>query len=176
MSAGIATLPHEPETARVNLPFVDHIWRVRGSLPLDRPVSARDAFDRLDDLFQAAGTQRSIEGDTLSFVKKDPLAQDRMAIYDRGTLRMVDADEAGGCWELRYDMNSPSLLFCFVLPFVFLAIAWLLKESRNPAYVFAGIFTTLYVVGRILEPRLIRSAFRKRLMPEPQTEHATPAA
>lgn len=35
--------------------------------------------------------------------------------------------------------------------------------SPTPAYVFAAIFATLYVVGRILEPWLIRSAFRKRL-------------
>jgi hypothetical protein len=35
--------------------------------------------------------------------------------------------------------------------------------SPTPAYVFAGIFATLYLVGRILEDRLIRSLFRKRL-------------
>ena len=38
-------------------------------------------------------------------------------------------------------------------------------EPRAPtaAYVFAGIFAVLYVVGRILEDRVIRSLFRKRL-------------
>ncbi len=35
--------------------------------------------------------------------------------------------------------------------------------SPTPAYVFAGLFATLYVIGRILEDRLVRSLFRKRL-------------
>ena len=38
------------------------------------------------------------------------------------------------------------------------------KPSPTPAYVFAGIFATLYVVGRILEDRLIRALFKKRVL------------
>lgn len=38
------------------------------------------------------------------------------------------------------------------------------KPSPTPAYVFAGFFAILYVVGRILEARLIRSLFRKTLL------------
>ncbi|WP_375403920.1 hypothetical protein [uncultured Sphingomonas sp.] len=38
------------------------------------------------------------------------------------------------------------------------------KPSPTPAYVFAGIFAVLYLAGRILEDRLIRSLFRKRLL------------
>lgn len=37
------------------------------------------------------------------------------------------------------------------------------KHSPTPAYVFAGIFAALYVGGRILEDRLIKRLFRKRL-------------
>ena len=37
------------------------------------------------------------------------------------------------------------------------------KPSPTPAYVFAAIFATLYVVGRILEDRLIKRVFRKKL-------------
>ena len=37
------------------------------------------------------------------------------------------------------------------------------KPSPTPAYVFAAIFAVLYVVGRILEDRLVKSLFRKRL-------------
>lgn len=37
------------------------------------------------------------------------------------------------------------------------------KPSPTPAYVFAGIFATLYVVGRVLEDRLVRSLLRKKL-------------
>ena len=38
------------------------------------------------------------------------------------------------------------------------------KPSSTPAYVFAALFATLYVVGRILEARLIKSLFRKSLI------------
>jgi len=38
------------------------------------------------------------------------------------------------------------------------------KPSPTPAYVFAGIFATLYVAGRILEDRLIKRLFRKKLL------------
>ncbi|WP_374944573.1 hypothetical protein [Sphingomonas sp.] len=37
------------------------------------------------------------------------------------------------------------------------------KPSPTPAYVLAALFATLYVVGRVLEDRLVRSLFRKRL-------------
>lgn len=36
--------------------------------------------------------------------------------------------------------------------------------SPTPAYVFAGIFATLYLVGRILEEKLVKAMFRKRLL------------
>lgn len=38
------------------------------------------------------------------------------------------------------------------------------KPSPTPAYVFAAIFATLYLVGRILEDRLVKTLFRKRLL------------
>lgn len=38
------------------------------------------------------------------------------------------------------------------------------KPSPTPAYVFAGIFATLYLVGRILEDRLVKGLFRKSLL------------
>ncbi len=37
------------------------------------------------------------------------------------------------------------------------------KHSPTAAYVFAAIFAALYMIGRILEDRLIRSVFRKAL-------------
>lgn len=36
-------------------------------------------------------------------------------------------------------------------------------HSPTPAYVFAGIFAVLYLVGRFLEPWLVRRLFRRRL-------------
>ncbi|WP_292962217.1 hypothetical protein [Novosphingobium sp. UBA1939] len=38
------------------------------------------------------------------------------------------------------------------------------KPTPTPAYVFAGIFAALYVGGRILEDRLVKRLFRKRLL------------
>ncbi|MBW4330675.1 hypothetical protein KY084_07260 [Stakelama sp. CBK3Z-3] len=37
------------------------------------------------------------------------------------------------------------------------------KSSPTPAYVFAALFAALYVIGRVLEDRLVRNLFRKRL-------------
>jgi hypothetical protein len=38
------------------------------------------------------------------------------------------------------------------------------KLSPTPAYVFAAIFVVLYVVGRILEDRLVKGLFKKSLL------------
>lgn len=38
------------------------------------------------------------------------------------------------------------------------------KPSPTAAYVFAGFFVALYIIGRILEDRLIRNVFRKNLI------------
>jgi len=38
------------------------------------------------------------------------------------------------------------------------------KPSPTSAYVFAAIFAALYVVGRILEARLVKGLFRKSLL------------
>jgi hypothetical protein len=40
------------------------------------------------------------------------------------------------------------------------------KLSPTPAYVLAGIFATLYIVGRLLESWLVKSLFKKRLWGE----------
>jgi hypothetical protein len=39
------------------------------------------------------------------------------------------------------------------------------KLSPKAAYIFSGIFAVLYVIGRILEDRLIKARFRKSLHP-----------
>ena len=49
------------------------------------------------------------------------------------------------------------------------------KLSPKPAYVFAGIFATLYLVGRILEDRLVLRLFKKALAGD-LTEAASPRA
>lgn len=201
--------------------YIDWIWHIRGSLVLDAGQSGNEAFERLDPLFRETGTSHERSQDTLTFRKKDPAAQDKMSIFDRGVLRI---EQDAGSRVLRYDLTSRALLFCFLAPLLFLAFAGLNvaigildkpsaaevaaekkkaedeerkyaeqpqhpidkilgapapekprddkdKEeeeedngpSPTPAYVFAGIFAALYVGGRLLEQRLIKSVFRKRL-------------
>lgn len=108
--------------------FVDWIWRIRGSLPVDPPQSATDAFDKLDSLFQEPNTTYRIQGDTLSFTKKAQLPQDKMSVFDSGTLRVADG-------VLRYDLMSRALLACFVAPLFFLAVGHAgvaMDQWRNP--------------------------------------------
>ncbi|GAC1404344.1 MAG: hypothetical protein NVSMB69_02040 [Novosphingobium sp.] len=38
------------------------------------------------------------------------------------------------------------------------------KPSATAAYVFAGIFAALYLIGRVLEDKLVKRLFRKRLL------------
>ncbi|MDE2403141.1 MAG: hypothetical protein KGM17_00305 [Sphingomonadales bacterium] len=205
----------------MNTRFIDWIWHVRGSLALSPQMSPADAFDRLDPLFHTTGTSHERTSDRLVFRKKDPAAQDRMAVFENGVLQV---EKAAGGPVLHYHLISRSLLLCFLAPLLFLGFAqlnialakfdkpaaaasakpgagkaadkqakkadvpmnpidkWLgapapekkdadksedkgkKKHSPTPAYVFAGIFAALYLVGRILEDRLVKSLFRKRLM------------
>ena len=224
------------ENVQVNLPYIDRIWRVRGELALEAPQSAAEVFDKLDPLFQSTGTTSTVDGDTLTYSNKNPAAQDKLATFNRGTLRVVGS-------KLTYDLTSPALLACFLAPLLFLGFALLAigvgeyekkaeaqmtaaekkaaeekkkeeeaeaakppkplnpidaflgapapespkkkaeekkkkeqeakeEESKGPsptpAYVFAGMFAFLYVVGRILEPWLIRGQFCKHLFGDQQ--------
>jgi hypothetical protein len=199
----------------VNLGFIDRIWHVRGSLALAPGQSGHDAFDRLEPLFQQTGTSHERADNLLTFRKKDSAAQDKMAVFDNGVLRI---ESATICPMLHYDLTSRALLFCFVAPLFFLGIAGLTlainkleqpaaeaaakaekatkkakvekppaqlhpfdkalgapepdrkkkkspdkKPTATPAYVFAGIFVALYLIGRFLEDWLVKRLFRKRL-------------
>lgn len=210
----------------MNLRFIDWIWHVRGSLALAPEQSRDDAFARLQPLFGESGTSHERTDATLTFRKKDQAAQDKMAIFDGGVLRIEDG-AAGSV--LRYHLTSRALLFCFLAPLLFLGFGQLTvalgklekppteeakkaeekdaakkqvdapmnpidkflgapapekkddkskedkkgaekkegepdkKHSPTAAYVFAGIFAALYVVGRILEDRLVKTLFKRRL-------------
>jgi hypothetical protein len=204
-----------PQGDHVNLRFIDWIWHVRGSLALAPDLSRADAFDRLDPVFRQTGTSHDRADDMLVFRKKDAAAQDKMSIFDSGTLKIEDGP-AGTV--LRYHLISRALLFCFLAPLLFIGFAQLTivvgerqkaaaaakaekaakkpelaalpmnpidkalgapapekpkkkkdgegkkKPSPTPAYVLAGMFATLYVIGRVLEDRLVKSLFRKRLL------------
>jgi hypothetical protein len=117
-----------PEEDLVKLRFIDWIWRIRGSLPIAPNQSAAQAFGKLDDLFQEQNTTYRIDGDTLTFTKKSQLPQDKMAVFDGGTLRVTNG-------VLRYDMMSRALLACFLAPLLFFAVGHIgvaLDNWRNP--------------------------------------------
>ena len=210
----------------MNLRYIDWIWQVRGSLALAHGQSADDALNRLAPLFRETGTSHERTSDTLTFRKKDPAAQDKMSVFDDGTLRVERSLDGP---VLRYQLTSRILLLCFLAPLLFLGIAQMTivigklqkasteaagasgkasdaskkaaKEKKdkvvplNPidkflgapapekpkkdkdgaggrdkkptptaAYVFAGIFAALYVIGRLLEDRLVKRLFKKSLL------------
>lgn len=201
---------------RLKLPFIDNIWRVRGELLLDKPIAPDEAFARLDPLFQAPGTTYNVDDDTLTYTKRNPAAQDPLATFTRGSLRIAPQGRGS---VLRYDLSSTALLLCFLAPLLFLAFAQIAvgmnawekanveaseqgkkdedkpkaikklnpideflgapapedpskkkdkkkdkgRHSPTPAYVLAGLFFTIYLVGRVLEPWLIRRRLRSAL-------------
>jgi len=216
----------------VNLPFIEKIWRVKGSLPLDGPQGPSEVFEKLDPLLKANGTSYQVDGNTLAYKKDNPAAQDKLATFTSGTLRV--AQDAGGS-RLDYDLKSPALLLVFLAPLLFLGFGQLAiavnawdtpaddetevseekadedkedpqlnpidaflgapepetleeKKAREeakeeeddgkhnpiPAFVLAGIFAILYIVGRILEPWLIRRTFRQRIFGETVDEGPGP--
>ncbi len=77
-----ATLP------AMKLPLIDHIWRVRGEVPIDAALSPDEAFARLDPLLRTPGTTLRVEGDALTYAKHNPAAQDKLATFTRGNLRI----------------------------------------------------------------------------------------
>ncbi|MEE4155271.1 MAG: hypothetical protein V2I27_14025 [Erythrobacter sp.] len=104
----------------ISLPYVDRIWRVKDALELEEALTPSETFARLDPLFQTQGTTYSHEGDTLTYSKKNPAAQDKLSTFTAGTLRHV---HEGGSAYLRYDVTSTALLLCFLAPLFFLAFA-----------------------------------------------------
>ena len=106
----------------MNLRFIDWIWNIRGSLALAPGQSGDAVFDRLDPLFRERDTSYDRSHDTLIFRKSNQAPQDKMAIFDRGVLRIEQ--EPGGP-VLRYRLSSRALLYCFLAPLLFLAFAQL---------------------------------------------------
>lgn len=207
----------------MSLRVVDWIWRIRGSVPLESNAPNSEVLDRLEPLLHEYGTTYERTDDQLAFRKKDQPAQDKLSVFDSGVLQ-IERDTTGPV--LRYQLNSRALLFCFFLPFFFLAIAQLTiavgklqgpsaeataksgkaadpskkraeeqkalpmnpidkalgapepekpkhgkdkseekdkKPSPTAAYVFAAIFATLYLFGRVLEDKLVNVLLKKRI-------------
>jgi hypothetical protein len=209
-----------PEAPGMKLPFIDLIWRVRGDVPVDPALSPQEAFARLDPLLRTPGTTVTAEGDALTYTKRNPAAQDKLATFTRGRLWI---ERAGAGTVLRFDMFSHALLLAFLAPLLFLGFAQMaiaintweaagaetsekakdedkpkLVKKLNPVdeflgapapedpnkkkdekkdegrhspdegYFLAGLFAVIYLVGRWLEPWLVRRRFRAALASPPE--------
>lgn len=101
---------------------------MKGSLPIQSSETAATTFGRLEGLFEEKNTAYRIDGDTLIFSKKDALPQDKMSVFDGGTLRVSSG-------ALHYSMTSRALLACFLAPLFFYALGYIgasVDQWRNP--------------------------------------------
>jgi len=203
----------------MNRRYIDWIWHIGGSLALAPDQPNEETFARLSPLFEMYGTTHERIADTLVFRKTDQAAQDKMSVFDGGTLQ-IEQGKTGSV--LKYRLSSRFLLFSFLAPLLFLGFAQLTvavgklqkpktvaekaeknkeADKRNvqnsidkflgaPApkrpgkkdkdkenvdddddkkfspmagYCFAAIFGILYIFGRVLEDRLVRTLFKSRL-------------
>jgi hypothetical protein len=104
----------------LNLPLIDHIWRVRGAVPVDPALSPEDVFTRIEPLLNTPGTTFAADGDALVYSKHNPAAQDKFATFTRGRLSI---ERVGAGAVLRFDLFSHALLLCFLAPLLFLGFA-----------------------------------------------------
>ena len=207
--------PAPQPVTRMNLRYIDWIWHVRDSVPLPDGQSAAEALDRIEPMFDQMDTTHQRSDDALTVHRKAPTPQDPLSVFEDGVLQVEETAQGR---TLRYHLVSKALLFCFLLPLLFIGFGQLTlyvgayqkaaaeakekaggdkkkkdeakvlelnpidkmlgapapekpkkgeeggrKPSATAAYVFAGIFAFLYVVGRFLEPWLVRRRFRARL-------------
>lgn len=113
-------LAQRPGVRGLNLPLVDHIWRVRGAVPIDPALSAEETFALIEPLLNAPGTTFAADGEALVYSKHNPAAQDKFATFIRGRLWV---ERAGKGKVLRFDLFSHALLLCFLAPLLFLGFA-----------------------------------------------------
>lgn len=103
-----------------NFRLFDWVWHVKGSLALAPGQTSDDAFDRLEPLFRQTGTSHDRTGNRLTFIKRNPAAQDKMSIFDGGVLQV---EKAAAGPVLHYRLTSRALLYCFLAPLLFLGFA-----------------------------------------------------
>ena len=199
----------------LQLPLIDHIWPVRGEIPLNPALSPDEVFDRIEPLLLTPGTEVSAGQGVLNYSKHNPAAQDKLATFTRGSFRI---ERAGAGSVLRFDLFSHALLLCFLAPLLFIGFAQIAvainaleqtgaevsekakgkdkpkpvkalnpvdqflgapapedpnkkkddkkdegRHSPNGGYFMAGLFALIYLVGRWLEPWLVRRRLRAAL-------------
>jgi hypothetical protein len=104
----------------MKLRYIDWIWTISGSVALAPSQPGEETFARLAPLLETYGTSHERTADTLTFKKTDQAAQDKMSVFDGGTLQIEPAETGS---VLRYRLSSRFLLFCFLAPLLFLGFA-----------------------------------------------------
>lgn len=210
-----------PEKPRSAKRLIDWIWTVRDEVLVPEGMGADEAMARIAPVFGAPEYEVQRGADGLVYANPSPAAQDTLSVFEKGALRIEDAPTGK---VLRYRLTSRIMLFCFLLPFVFIGFGQLTlavadyqkakaeakekaegakkdekkdepvltlhpidkflgapapekpkdgegksrkrKPSATAAYVFSAFFAILFVIGRFLEPWLVRRMFRRKLAGE----------
>lgn len=119
----------------LSIPYIDHIWRVRGGVSIDPALSAEETFTRLVPLLDTPGTTIAADGEAITYTKSNPRAQDKLATFTRGRMWI---ERSGREAVLRFDLFSHALLLCFLAPLLFIGFAQLVAtidawEAAEPA-------------------------------------------
>ncbi|MCZ8368914.1 MAG: hypothetical protein O9293_02925 [Porphyrobacter sp.] len=79
-------------------------------------------LQRSAPLLRTPGTTLVADGGVLTYSKRNPAAQDKLATFTRGGMWI---ESAGAGAVLRFDLFSHALLLCFLTPLLFLGFAQL---------------------------------------------------
>ncbi len=183
MSGASGTLS-APRTAMVglSLPLIDHIWRVRGAVPIDPALSPEEAFARLDPLLRTPGTVLSADGEALAYDKPNPSAQDKLATFTRGRFAWEAASPEAAEKAAKKDADKAKPVRKLNPVDEFLGAPAPEDPSKkkdekkdkgrhspDEGYYLAAFFALVYLAGRWLEPFLVRRRLRAALAGPPAT-------
>ncbi|WP_137681562.1 hypothetical protein [Aurantiacibacter suaedae] len=104
----------------MNLPFIDWAWRSRGEIAIEPPLTTEETFARLRPLVDKETTECDYGDNTLTYIKGNPAAQDRLATFSQGTLTV---EQQGGLTKLLYDVKSNALALVLLAPLFFVGFA-----------------------------------------------------
>ncbi|OYX67284.1 MAG: hypothetical protein B7Y88_00485 [Sphingomonadales bacterium 32-64-17] len=104
----------------MNLPFIDWAWRSRGEIAIEPPLTTEETFARLQPLVDKDTTECDFGDNTLTYVKGNPAAQDRLATFSQG---MFTVEQHGGLTKVLYDVKSNALALVLLAPLFFVGFA-----------------------------------------------------
>ena len=104
----------------MNLSFIDWAWRSRGAIEISPPLTTQETFDRLKPLVDKESTKCDFGDNTLTYVKGNPAAQDRLATFSQGTFTV---EQGGSLTRLLYDVKSNALALVLLAPLFFVGFA-----------------------------------------------------